>query len=185
MSTLNEEEKFVRDQIIKIYEQLVINCRNVSGAAYKKYGQDLLAYCVEIYLSKPLEVQLKVIADNKLENYITKLMNFQLKLGTTGFYHKYRKHHEKQREYLTDYIYSPASLTHNLAFQDEPNQLMDCMKKVVDDLDPYKKMLVDNFITEKNSFTDVGNKFNITYSHLSRDLKALKLEIKNKCKHFL
>ena len=180
---LSKDEILVRKEIEKIYDQLVINCRNTSGAAFHKYGQDLLSFCIEIYLSKPIEVQLKVINDGKLENYITKLMNFQLKLGTTGFYHKYRKHHEKQREYYVNYDYGYSST--NNAFKDEPNQVVECIQTVIDNLDPYKKMLVDNFITDKKTYTEVGNKFNITYSHLSRDLKALKQEIKNKCKHFM
>jgi len=185
MNELTEEEIFVRREIDKEYKQLDINCRKVAGAAYNKYGRDLLAYCIEIYLSKPLEVQIKVIADNKLENYITKLMNFQLKLGTTGFYHRYRKHHEKQREYLIDYIYSPASITHNLAFEDEEDGTLTCVKQIVKDLDPYNKMLVDEFIMKKGNYSEVALRFKITYSHLSRDLKALKLKIKKKCQHFL
>ena len=185
MNKLTEEEIFVRKEINKEFDQLDINCRKVAGAAYNKYGRDLLAYCIEIYLSKDIEVQLKVISDGKLENYITKLMNFQLKLSTTGFYHKYRKHHEKQRVYLNDYIYSPASVTHNLAFEDEEDATLSCVKQIVKGLDPYNKMLVDEFIMKKGNYSEVAVRFKITYSHLSRDLKALKQKIKKKCQHFL
>ena len=143
METTTEKKQFISNEIAKIYEQLVINCRKVCGAAYDRYGVDLLPFSIEIFLDKPLEVQLKVIADKKLENYITHVMNFQLKLGTTGFYHKYRKHHEKQREYLMDYI------------------------------------------LKDNSFLDVSKKYKITYTHLSRDLKKIKKELKRLCQHSL
>ena len=184
METITEKKQFISNEISKIYDQLVVNCRKVCGTAYDRYGVDLLPFSIEIFLDKPLEVQLKVIADKKLENYITHVMNFQLKLGTTGFYHRYRKHHEKQREYLIDYIYSPDHIALNEAFEDE-NPALDCLKKAIEKLDPYSKMIVDEIIVKDNSFLDVSKKYKITYTHLSRDLKKIKKELKRLCQHSL
>jgi len=184
MNTDTEKKQFISKEITKIYPQLDINCRKVCGAAYERYGVDLLPYCIEIFLDKPLDVQLKVIKDNKLEHYITHVMNFQLKLGTTGFYHKYRKHHEKQREYYTNYVYSEDQVSYNDAFEDE-NPTLQCVQKVIEDFDPYKKMLVDEIIIKGNTFQYISDKYNITYTHLSRDLKSIKKEIKKLCQHLL
>ena len=107
MKELNEEEIFVRKELAEAYPQLQINCRNVCGSAFGKHGGDLLAMCIEFYLEKSLKYQLKVIKDGKLVNFITYLMNFQLKRDTTRYHYHYRKWDIAQRELYTDYDYGP------------------------------------------------------------------------------
>lgn len=182
MDKLTDKEKKVREELTKIYPQLVINCRNVTGAAYNKHGGDLLAVCVEFYLSKPLDYQLKVIDDGKLEHFLTHMMNFQLKLGTTRFYHYYRKHHERQREWLPnwDYDIDPEFAK---PFEDEEDPVITCLNKQIKDLDPYKKMIVEEFIKNGESYHSICKKYNISYSVLKRDTQQLILNLKRQCKH--
>ena len=181
---MTQEEKFVRKELEKVYPQLVINSQKTCGAGYDKWGHDLLALCVMIYLEKPLEVQLKVIADGKLENYITYLMGFQLKLGTTTFYHKYRKHNEKQRDLLPNFEYEGFTVF-NDAFDDEPSECYSCVKQEIDKLDPYKKMLINEIVIEKNTYTKVSRRYKINYHHLKYDTQKILKQIKLKCQHLL
>lgn len=179
---LTEEEKFVRKKVTEIYPQIIINAQKTAGAAYDKYGHDLIGVVMEFFFDKPVEYQLKVINDGKLENFLTKLMAMQLKLGTTRFYHHYRKFHEKQREFLPNYEYGQNDF-YPEPFQDEPDILNECIKKSIDELEPYKKMLVTDLVIHGDTYKQVSERYNIQYGHLKRDLTKVLKDIRNKCKH--
>lgn len=181
---LSKDEQKVRTELTKIYPQLVINCQKTCGAAYDKHGGDLLAMCIEFYLEKPLDYQLKVIDDGKLEHFITHMMGFQLKLGTTRFYHHYRKHNEKMRELLPNYVYKGWMVEYEKPFQDEESEVYQCMKQVIEKLNPYEKMLVDELIINKEKYIDVSKKYNIQYTHLKRDSIKVRNKIKQACQHW-
>lgn len=181
---LSKDEKYVRECLSKEYPQLVINCQKVCGAAYNKYGGDLLAICVEYYLNKPIEYQLKVINDGKLEHFITHLMNFQLKRATTKFYHQYRKFHEGQRELFDNYDYSPpGDLDEERPFKDEKSEVMICIEESIKKLNPYEGMLVKEKILNNLNFAEISEKYNIGYFHLKKDLSKIIKKIKNTCSH--
>lgn len=180
---LTKDEKYVRDCITEIYPQLQINARKVCGAAYNKHGGDLLALCIEYYLKKDIKYQLKVISDGKLEHFITHMMNFQLKHATTKFYHQYRKHHEKQRELLPNYDYKLGMMEEGFPFSDEVSDVMQCIECVRKELDPYKGMLVTEYVLNELNFQEISKKYNIAYYHLKRDLEEVLLNIKKTCGH--
>jgi len=177
---LTKDEKYVRDCITKIYPQLQINARNVCGAAYNKHGGDLLALCIEYYLKKDIEYQLKVINDGKLEHFITHMMNFQLKHATTKFYHQYRKHHEKQREWLPNYDYGLVE-DFERPFSDEVSDVMQCIEHMRKELNPYEGMLITEYVLNELNFQEISKKYNIAYYHLKRDLEEVLLNIKKTC----
>lgn len=183
--TLSTKEKQVRKALTDIYPQLVINARNVCGAAYDRYGHDLLALAVEFFLEKEVDYQLKVISDGKLENYITKIMNFQLKLSTTKFYHKYRKPTEKARELYDNYDYGPSMVEFNSAFEDEQSECIQCLHKEIEKLDPYFKMLVKERVIENKKWIEITRKYNnISYANLKKDTQVLIEDLKKKCQHY-
>ena len=177
---LTKDEKYVRDCITEIYPQLLVNTRNVCGAAYNKHGGDLLALCIEYYLKKDIEYQLKVIYDGKLEHFITHMMNFQLKHATTKFYHHYRKHHEKQREWLPNYDYG-LEYDGDKPFSEEVSDVMQCIEHMRKELNPYEAMLITEYVINELNFQEISKKYNIAYYHLKRDLEQVLLNIKQTC----
>lgn len=181
---LTKKEKKVREELTRIYPQLVINCRKTAGAAFEKHGGDLLAVCVEFFLSKETDYQVKVVEDGKLENYITKMMGMQLKLGTTRFYHQYRKWHEKQREFFPNYIYEKSN-DFEIPFQDEENTALTCIQSLIEEMNPYEKMLVNELILDTNTMTSVAQKYSIGYNTVKQDFIKLKNILKKKCQHHL
>ena len=180
---LTKEEKLVRKAISDIYPQLVINSRNVCGAAYDKHGHDLLAMSIEMYLEKPIEYQLKVINDKKLVNFLTYIMNFQLKHATTRFYHQYRKHNEKQRNWLDNYTYELDMMEEGVPFSDEVSDVMQCIEHMRKELNPYEGMLITEYVLNGLTFEEINKKYNIAYYHLKRDLEEVLLNIKKTCGH--
>lgn len=176
---MTEQEQRVRDELAKIYPQLVINAQKTCGNGYEKWGDDLLAMCILIYLEKPIQQQIKIIDDGKLENYITYIMGFQLKLGTTAFFHTYRKHSARSNE-IGDWH---AKKTYNLAFEDEPDPCAECIKQEIDKLDPYLKMLVNEKVIENETYSAISRKYDINYHHLKKDTQEILKQIQKTCKH--
>ena len=183
---LTQDEIKVRKALTDIYPQLIINCEKVCGAGYNQWGDDLLTLAIEFFLEKDTDYQLKVIGDGKIEHYITKIMNVQLKLGTTKFYHKYRKFSEKQRELYPNYNYGSAYITNSEPFADEMSDCATCIQKEIDKLDPYLKMLAEERLINGRKFIDISRKYNnISYTSLKKDSEALQAKIKRKCQKYL
>lgn len=183
---MTEDEIFVRKELEKAYPQLLINTKKTCGYAFEKHGLDLLAVAVEFFLMKPVEVQLDAIEKNKMINFITFIMGVQLKSGSSKFYNVYRKHHEKQRELYDNYDYGKAGLATNVdnaAFEDEEDELMECMKYQISKLNPYQQMLVQEKLIEGRSYAHISKTYNINYGSLKLDTtKAINI-IKKACQH--
>ena len=182
---LSQDEKMIRKEIEKIYPQLLINARKTCGYAFDKHGLDLIAVCVEFFLSKPLEDQLKTIKNNKLENFITFMMAMQLKSGSSKFYKYYRKHHESQRELYFNFDYGDKYIQYNDAFQDEESEIITCIQCEIDKLDPYFKMLVQEKLIGEQTYTHISKKYDINYNALKKDTNKAIKTIQEKCKHLL
>lgn len=182
---LSQDEKMIRKEIEKIYPQLLINARKTCGYAFDKHGLDLIAVCVEFFLNKPLEDQLKTIKNNKLENFITFMMAMQLKSGTSKFYKYYRKHHESQRELYFNFDYGSKYIETNTAFEDEESEVINCIQCEIDKLDPYFKMLVQEKLIGEKTYTYISEKYEINYSSLKKDTNKAIKKIQEQCKHLL
>lgn len=177
---INDKERkaYVDKHLTKIYPQLKKNMVKVCGAGHDFWADDLLSIAVEFFLNKDIEVQYDSCINNKAENFITYMANFQLKSGTSKFFHRHRKFSSKTREYFTDgYVYDRGSKV----FEDDDRTL--CMKEAIKELDPFERMLVDERIIKGMKFNDIAERYDIPYSSLSHNYSKIKTKIKNKCKH--
>ena len=179
MKELTKEEEWVRKELTKLYPQLEINCRKVLGAGYDLYGGDLLSVAIEMFLNKPIEVQVDAFKNNKAENFITYMMNLQAKHNTTHFYHHYKKFSISQREYFPNYSYDSTKLEDN-----SDDDLMLCLKQQINKLNPFEKMLVEERIIKKMSYEDIVAKYDIPYSSLSNQIQKVKRKLKHLCIHY-
>ena len=184
MKKLTEDEKRVREELAKIFPQLKINADKVCGSAASKWSGDLLQLSIEMFLEKDTEYQIKIIDDGKLENFITYVMNFQLKRGnTTRFYHTHRKFIGKTRELFNgtyDYKQDNSLVK---PFEDEISELQMCIDKQVEKLNPFQKMLIQEKVYHGISFVEISEKYDIPYSSLQTGLKKTLKNIKELCKH--
>ena len=180
---LTKDEIFVREELTKVYPQLIINARKTCGYVFDKHGLDLIAVCVEFYLNKDIEVQLKVIADGKLENYITFIMGMQLKSGHSKFYRDYRKHNEMQRDFLPNYRYGDDYVPFTQPFEDEEDECISCLKKQIEKLNPYLSTIVNEHVINGKTFTDISSQYDLPYEGIRKDTKATLKTLKEKCQH--
>lgn len=181
MSTeLTKEEKWVREELAKLYPQLQINEKKVLGAGYNLWGGDLLALAIEFFLNKPIDNQVEAFKEGKAENYITFIMNIQAKSSSTKFYHQYRKPTLSIRELYADtYVYEGTNQIDN---SDDDRML--CLKEAIKQLDPFEKMLVEERIINGVGYDEIKEKYDIPYSALSNQLTKVKKKLKKLCQHY-
>lgn len=180
---MTKDEKFVRDEITKIYPQLVINIQKTCGYNTQRWGDDLLALSVLFFLEKPLETQLKVIQDGKLENYITFIASLQVRSGTSKFFNDYRRFTASIREFLPNYAYEYDKVEFPEPFEDEETEVMSCIKYHMEELNPYEKMLINERVMEGKTFKEISEQYDIPYSSLTRQTEETLNKLKKLCSH--
>lgn len=174
-----EKKKYVDKHITEIYPQLEINMTKVCGDNHWRWGEDLLSTSVEFFLNKPLDVQYESCINNKAENFITYIANFQLKSSTTRFWHVHRKHSNSHREYYPDsFIYDQ-----HVPEDTSDDDLMLCIKRNINSLSPFEKMLVEERVIKKLKFKDIADRYDIPYTALTTQLKKTLKKLKEKCQH--
>lgn len=179
--TLTDKEKksYVDKHLTEIYPQLKINMQKVCGAGHDLWADDLLSISLEYFLKKPLDVQYESCLNNKAENFCTYIANFQLKSGYSKFWHIHRKFSTSTREYFTDN--HQYDIEKEDMWKDDDRML--CIKEAIKDLDPYRKMLVEERVLKGMRFQDLADRYEIPYSSLTLTLKQTLKEVKEKCKH--
>lgn len=183
MKELTKEEIRVREELTKVFPQLKINCKKVCGQGFDKWGDDLLQLSIEMFLEKPIEDQIETVDKGKLENFITYIMNFQLKRGkTTRFWHTHRKFVGNTRElFVGTYDYNYNGMKE--PFEDELSDLQECINKQMSKLDPFEKMLLTEKIQWGSKYTEIAKKYDIPYNQLQHGLKKTLKKIKEICQH--
>lgn len=175
-NTLTKDEKFVRDELTKVYPQLVINMRKVCGSGYDRWGDDLLAVAVTFFLEKPLEQQLKTINDGKLENFITWIANMQLKSSSSRFFYTYRHPNSKYRELYHDYGYV-------IEEEEDLEEALQCVEAEVNNIpEPYKGFLLD-MLYKKASMSQCVAKTGEGSHTFKKKMNKYLTQIEKKCQH--
>lgn len=185
---LTKEEEYVREELAKLYPQLIINARKTTGIAFDNHGLDLIAVAVEFFLNKPIEKQIEAFENNKAENFITFIMGMQLKSSSSKFYKEYRHHHIKQREIFAnvDYgKYSDDHIVHLEVFTDEIDEHTECIKCEIQKLNAFDSMVFKRMLTNKETATALSKEYKIPYHNFKLAAEDIKTKIKTKCKHLL
>lgn len=185
---LTEQEIYVREELAKLYPQLIINSKKTCGVAFDKHGLDLIAVAVEFFLNKPIEKQIEAFKTGKAENFITFIMGTQLKSSSSKFYREYRQHHIKQREYFPNYDYERYTDNHTShleVFLDEPDLLMECIQCELEKLPAYEQMVFRRLLINKEPASTLSKEYNIPYYHFKTTAKEIQQNIKNKCNQFI
>lgn len=182
---LSQQEKRVREEIERIYPQLLINCEKTCTTNFQRWGHDLLALCIEMFLDKKIETQIKVIEDGKLENYITFMIGLQVKSSSSRFYHHYRKPTERIREFYPNFAYSGKNVTFPEPFEEEQDPVISCLLKVKEKLPPFEKMILERHLINGEKFIDLSKEYEIPYFQFKVAKDKVKKFMSDSCKHFL
>ena len=172
---MTEEEIFVRKEVEKIYPQLLKNAKKVCGSGYDMWGHDLLPVALTFFLEKPLEQQLRTIQEGKLENFITWIMNIQLKSNSSFYFNLYRKPNSKYRELYSNYEYDISDESFN------KEDALACVEKELNLLEPNLRDAVIGIIYGETTMTNSARDFNMSSGRFKRLLDETVIKISEKC----
>jgi hypothetical protein len=191
---MSEEEmrKEINAKVVLWYPKMVKDSKQIAGANFEKYGNDLLAFVLEDFLcNKDLEYQYKVaVQDNKLVNYIGYSMGLQIKSSSSPFWFRYRKEGYNSRgiylaedgsveidpsveigEEMDDEFDSPYYIKNNL----------DCVRYALEQLHWYDKILIEEYYIKGVTFRDMHKKYNISLNSLKKDIDSALTKIRKIC----
>lgn len=176
---LTKDEIFVRKELEKIYPQLEINCRKVCGDNYWRWGEDLLPVAITFFLEKPVQAQLKTIENGKLENFITWIMNMQLKSSSSYYYSRYRKPRLQMREMFEgdlDYMYGTESV---------PEVAIQCILSELKNIPEQYQEIILSMVYDKKPENKILKELGVTSTVFRKEIEIYIEQIKIKCQHCL
>ena len=191
---MSEEEmrKEINAKVALWYPKMVKDSKQISGANFEKYGEDLLAHCLEDFLvNKSIDYQYKVaIKDNKLVNYIGYSMGIAIKSSSSPFWFKYRKEAYNSRGiYLVEdgreEIDPLVEIGEEMDVEfDSPAYVkndLDCVRYALEQLHWYYKVLIEDYFIKGLTYQDMHKKYNISLNSLKKDINKALVKIKNIC----
>lgn len=146
---------------------------NIANGQMNDYCDDLLNICIESFWGRSYESKLQIFQDNKIENFLLRCCSFQLKSGTSPFYHQYRKYYN-YNGYLP-YFMDAEDET------DESNELYKCMKEEMKNLNWYETKLIQLKFYDKMSYKQIYQIHGLPITTLKREIQLVLDKIKNKC----
>jgi len=148
---------------------------NICKDGMNDYTDDLLQYMVLWFLERPDEQKEQMLNDGTIMNYLLRGASIQLKSNTSPFYSKVRKFKMSARD--GDGL--PEGLDENDSFENDP--LYQCMMREIDNLHFYYRTLIEDKWMKGLTLGQMREKYNITLSSLSKDLKVAYAIIREKC----
>jgi len=190
--TEGEMRKEINAKVALWYPKMVKDSKQIAGANFEKYGEDLLAHCLEDFLvNKSIDYQYKVaIKDNKLVNYIGYSMGIAIKSSSSPFWFKYRKEAYNSRGiYLAEdgsvEIDPLVEMGEEMDVEfDSPAYVkndLDCVRYALEQLHWYDKVLIDDYFIKGLTYQDMHVKYNISLNSLKKDINKALVKIKNIC----
>ena len=178
--TTREKEAAIRVALNDLYPQLEINCKKVCGQGHERWGANLLAHTIELFLQMNTDKQYKIIVEDKAgENYITRSMAIALKSYTSSFYRIYRRDLESYRELLPDYHYTDYHTENDTS---EVQDIKECLRYHVDNtLDYYDKYLIQEHYYNGANLGTISEKTGIQPYRVTADIKKALKKLKKLC----
>jgi len=161
--------------------------KNIAKGKMGEYAEDLLHHVIlDLYKMDEGKIT-QLLDDEKMKWYILSGCGLQLRSSTSPFYRVHRRNKMSARENYSsgdDHEFSFAGSRGILEQIYEPyesNPLYDCMIEEIENLHFYYKTLLQDKWIEGLTLAQMREKYNITLSSLSKDLKIAYAIIREKC----
>lgn len=180
---MTKDELYVRKELEKIYPQLLINVKKVCGKGYSQWGEDLLPVAITFFLEKPLQQQLKTIREGKLENFITWIMNIQLKSNSSYHFSMYRRPMARNRELWEDkYDYMSKE---DFIVEDFNEELLQCVEEQLDKIPVVFKEAILGITFRHEAMTYYQEKTNLPQLKFADEVERYVKQIEKNCEECL
>jgi hypothetical protein len=192
--TDSEKREQINAKVTQWYPKMYKDSMQISGTNFEKYGNDLLAYCLEDFLcNKDLDYQYKVSCiDDKLVNYIGRSMALQIKSSSSPFWFKYRKEGynsrgiylvEDGKEELDPLIEMGEEMDVEFDSPAYVKNDLDCVRYALEQLHWYDSHLINDYFIKGLTYQDMHIKYGITLNSLKKDINSALKNIKKLCSH--
>jgi hypothetical protein len=184
MTKENKINKFVSEH----YEWLMKEVKkNIAKGKMTEYGEDLLHHILlDLYKLSDEKID-QLLNDDKMRWYVLSGCGLQLRSSTSPFYRVHRKEKMQSREnYIGggDHEFNYSG-TKGILEQEyvpyEGDPLYDCMIEEIESLHWYYRQLIQDKWIEGLTLAQMREKYGITLSSLSKDLKVAYEVIRTKC----
>jgi hypothetical protein len=154
---------------------------NIAKNQMKDYADDLLQEMI-LFVYGMKEEKIEQLLDNgKLKWYVLSGAGMQLRSSTSPFYQRIRKHKMYAREFGL-----PGSDANIFERIDDTEELSTecyyiCMQREIENLHWYNKTLLQEYWMQGLHLDDLHAKYKISKKHLTKDLNAAILQIRENC----
>ena len=184
MSKEEKINKFVSENYKWLMKEVK---KNIAKGKMSEYAEDLLHHIIlDLYKMDENKIN-QLLDDGKLKWYILSGCGLQLRSSTSPFYRVHRRTKMSAREnYIGggDHEFNYSG-TKGILEQEyvpyEADPLYECLMKELDELHFYYRTLVEDKWMNGMTLNQMREKYDITLSNLSKDLKVAYAIIKEKC----
>ena len=151
---------------------------NIAKNQMSEYSGDLISHMVESAYKLDDEKVSKMLDNNKLGWYLLTGAGIQLRSSTSPFYRIYR--HQKTWAREPGLPNSDKNIF-DKEYEEYNDELYECFQKAWDELDWYLKTIMNKYFYENMSLLELHQYYNISKTHLIKDLNRGINQIRNKC----
>ena len=184
MSKEEKINKFVSEHYKWLMKEVK---KNIAKGKMSEYAEDLLHHILlDLYKLSEEKID-QLLNDGKMKWYLLSGCGLQLRSSTSPFYRIHRKEKMASRENYTgggDYEFNYSGTKGILEREYIPYEgdpLYDCMVEEIDNLHFYYRTLLEDKWFKGMTLNQMREKYDITLSSLSKDLKVAYAIIKEKC----
>jgi len=154
---------------------------NIAKGKMREYADDLIQEMfIQLYNMKEEKIE-ELLDNGKLKWYVLSGAGMQLRSKTSPFYNRLRKHKMMARENGLEG--SDKNIFERIDDTEEMSTecYFSCMKREIENLHWYSKTLLKEYWEQGMGLDALNEKYNISKKHLTKDLNAAILTIRENC----
>ena len=155
---------------------------NIAYGRMSSYASDLLHHIIlDLYKMNPAKIE-GMLDNGKLKWYVLRGASLQIRSQTSPFYRIHRKEKTYARSGLMDSGKYDTE-TYELDDPDVGEDLYECFKRAMAEIHWYQKTLLEKKIIEGKTYQEIYEYYNISKTHLIRDINEALRDVRLICKN--
>ena len=177
-------ENRLNEWVKEHYQWLAENIsKNIAKGRMKEHSTDLLHHIIlDLYKMNPAKME-GLLDNGKLKWYVLTGAGMQLRSSTSPFYKTHRKERMQARSGVLDEGMFDNKITVEGSDIDGEEDLLDCFERAMKQINWYQRTLLEKKIIEGKSYQEIYEHYNISKTHLIKDINAGVREIRSICKN--
>jgi len=153
---------------------------NICKGRMRDYADDLAIHMIETLYTQHEDKLNQMLDDDMLGWWLLTGAGRQLRSSTSPFYRIYRKEKSWARE---EGVEGSHLNIFERPWEEYNDDLYQCFRKEYDSLHFYQRALMDKYFMEGWTFQQIYEYYNISKTHLMKDINTTINQIRTKCQH--